>query len=97
MLFVKTFLLSYQSFTTPDKLLHKLIERYNVVRPDEMGLQQFDAIRTTIQVCISLVPRQAHANGASTVLVESVSQNGNRDTQLKILCWLICRVTNSCY
>ena len=52
MLFVKTFLLSYQSFTTPDKLLHKLIERYNVVRPDEMGLQQFDAIRTTIQVSV---------------------------------------------
>ena len=50
MLFVKTFLLSYQSFTTPDKLLHKLIERYNVVRPEDMGLQQFDAIRTTIQV-----------------------------------------------
>ena len=54
MLFVKTFLLSYQSFTTPDKLLHKLIERYNVVRPDEMGLQQFDAIRTTIQVSVEI-------------------------------------------
>jgi len=55
MLFVKTFLLSYQSFTTPDKLLHKLIERYNVVRPDEMGLQQFDAIRTTIQVLMNFM------------------------------------------
>jgi len=50
MIFVKTFLLSYQSFTTPDKLLHKLIERYNVVRAEGMDLQQFDANRTTIQV-----------------------------------------------
>lgn len=47
--FVKTFLLTYQSFATPDKLLRKLIERYNVVRPDDMSLVEFAHMRQTIQ------------------------------------------------
>ena len=47
--FVKTFLLTYQSYATPDKLLRKLIERYNVVRPDDMALLQFGQMRQTIQ------------------------------------------------
>ena len=50
MQFVKTFLLSYQSFTTPLRLLGKLVERYNVVRPEGMPLQEFRALRITIQV-----------------------------------------------
>ena len=47
--FVKTFLLTYQSYATPDKLLRKLIERYNVVRPYDMPLMQFGQMRQTIQ------------------------------------------------
>lgn len=47
--FVKTFLLTYQSFATPDKLLRKLIERYNVVRPDSMSIAEFGQMRQTIQ------------------------------------------------
>jgi hypothetical protein len=47
--FVKTFLLTYQSFATPDKLLRKLIERYNVVRPKGMSLTGFAQMRQTIQ------------------------------------------------
>lgn len=47
--FVKTFLLTYQSFATPDKLLRKLIERYNVVRPGVMPLVEFAQMRQTIQ------------------------------------------------
>lgn len=47
--FVKTFLLTYQSFSTPDRLLKKLIERYNVVRPEDKTLAQFTQMRQTIQ------------------------------------------------
>lgn len=47
--FVKTFLLTYQSYATPDKLLRKLIERYNVVRPSGMSLGEFSQMRQTIQ------------------------------------------------
>ena len=47
--FVKTFLYTYQSFATPEKLLKKLIERYNVVRPDGMSIRQFAVLRQTIQ------------------------------------------------
>ena len=50
MQFVKTFLLSYQSFTTPLRLLGKLVERYNVVRPEGMSLKKFHTFRITIQV-----------------------------------------------
>ena len=47
--FVKTFLYTYQSFATPEKLLKKLIERYNVVRPGGMPFQEFTMLRQTIQ------------------------------------------------
>ena len=47
--FVKTFLFTYQAFTTPEKLLRKLIERYNVVCPEGMPLKEFDVMRQTIQ------------------------------------------------
>lgn len=48
--FVKTFLLTYQSFVTPDDLLSKLIERYHVVRPEGMPLKEFVIMRQTIQL-----------------------------------------------
>lgn len=47
--FVKTFLYTYQSFSTPEKLLKKLIERYNVVRPEGMPLKTFSVMKQTIQ------------------------------------------------
>ena len=47
--FVKTFLYTYQSFSTPERLLKKLIERYNVVRPEGMSLKAFSVMKQTIQ------------------------------------------------
>lgn len=47
--FVKTFLFTYQAFTTPEKLFKKLLERYNVVRPEGMSLKEFGIMRQTIQ------------------------------------------------
>ena len=47
--FVKTFLYTYQSFSTPERLLKKLIERYNVVRPSGMPLKTFSTMKQTIQ------------------------------------------------
>lgn len=47
--FVKTFLYTYQSFSTPERLLKKLIERYNVVRPLGMSLKEFSVMKQTIQ------------------------------------------------
>ena len=47
--FVKTFLYTYQSFSTPERLLKKLIERYNVVRPEGMTLKAFSVMKQTIQ------------------------------------------------
>ncbi len=47
--FVKTFLYTYQSFATPDRLLRKLLERYNVVRPEGMSPQGFAVMKQTIQ------------------------------------------------
>ncbi|XP_019852599.1 PREDICTED: ras guanine nucleotide exchange factor K-like isoform X1 [Amphimedon queenslandica] len=47
--FVKAFLLTYQSYATPDKLLRKLVERYNVVRPSGTSLEEFSQMRQTIQ------------------------------------------------
>ena len=48
--FVKTFLYTYQSFATPERLLRKLVERYNVVRPGGMSLKGFAVMKQTIQV-----------------------------------------------
>ena len=47
--FVKTFLYTYQSFATPERLLKKLIERYNVVRPEAMSFREFAVLKQTIQ------------------------------------------------
>ncbi len=47
--FVKTFLYTYQSFATPERLLRKLIERYNVVRPAGMSFKGFAVMKQTIQ------------------------------------------------
>lgn len=47
--FVKTFLYTYQSFATPDRLLKKLVERYNVVRPSGMSFKDFAVVKQTIQ------------------------------------------------
>ena len=47
--FVKTFLYTYQSFATPQRLLKKLIERYNVVRPSTVGFKSFAVMKQTIQ------------------------------------------------
>ena len=46
---MKTFLYTYQSFATPEKLLKKLIERYNVVRPEGMSFREFAVLKQTIQ------------------------------------------------
>ena len=46
---MKTFLYTYQSFATPQRLLKKLIERYNVVRPPGMGFKSFGIMKQTIQ------------------------------------------------
>jgi len=55
--FVKTFLLTYQSFTTGTALLKKLIERYYVPRGNETTFSEWDKLRQTIQlrVCNVLV------------------------------------------
>ncbi len=50
--FVKTFLYTHQSFATPDRLLRKLLERYNVVRPEGMSPQGFAVMKQTIQACV---------------------------------------------
>lgn len=47
--FVKTFLLTYQSFTTPERLLQKLIERYNVVRAPNTTYADFQVTQKSIQ------------------------------------------------
>ena len=47
--FVKTFLYTYQSFSTPERLLKKLVERYNVVRRPGISLKEFFVQKQTIQ------------------------------------------------
>ncbi|KAJ1344889.1 hypothetical protein BSLG_000404 [Batrachochytrium salamandrivorans] len=48
--FVKTFLLTYQSFTTADVLLQKLSDRYAVPNLKGLSWPEFDKFRTTVQL-----------------------------------------------
>ncbi|TPX40913.1 hypothetical protein SeLEV6574_g06351 [Synchytrium endobioticum] len=48
--FVKTFLLTYQSFTSAFVLLKKLIERYHVPRIGNMSQGEFEKFRLTVQL-----------------------------------------------
>jgi hypothetical protein len=59
---VKTFLLTYQSFTTPSVLLRKLIERYHVPRQPynsrRLPFDEFDKLRIRIQLRVCNVIQQ---------------------------------------
>ncbi|OAJ38822.1 hypothetical protein BDEG_22722 [Batrachochytrium dendrobatidis JEL423] len=48
--FVKTFLLTYQSFTTSEILLQKLNDRYAVPNHKNLPWPEFDKFRTTVQL-----------------------------------------------
>eukprot|EP01137_Pigoraptor_chileana_P008598 Opistho-2@55665 len=48
--FVKTFVLTYQSFTTPEKLLEKLTERFNGIRQEGAKLLEFYSQQRNIQI-----------------------------------------------
>lgn len=48
--YVKTFLLTYQSFTTPAKLLQKLIQRYHVPIKEGLSEEDMRKISTPIQL-----------------------------------------------
>lgn len=58
--FMKTFLLTYQSFTTPGALLLKLIERYHVPWnvKDGMPFDEFDKMRLKVQLRVCNVLQQ---------------------------------------
>ena len=45
--FMQTFLLTYQSFTTPEKLLRKLIQRYQVPKPIDIDEAAFKTSKQT--------------------------------------------------
>lgn len=51
--YLKTFLLTYQSFTTPQKLLQKLIQRYHV--PQKPGMSDEEYKKVLLQFKILLV------------------------------------------
>lgn len=48
--FVRVFLLTYESFTTPAAFLKKLIERYHVPRLQPVSSEQHEKSRATIQL-----------------------------------------------
>lgn len=52
MIFVDTFLMTYQSFTTPHKLLTKLIQRWNVPLQFKTNSEDRSAIVKTIRLRI---------------------------------------------
>ena len=58
--FMKTFILTYQSFTTPTDLLKKLIERYHVPRQKDKGIPflDFDKFRLKVQFRVCNVIQQ---------------------------------------
>ena len=51
LMYTNAFLLTYQSFTTADKFFTKLVQRYNVPRPNAIGDDEF---RKTVQLPIQL-------------------------------------------
>lgn len=57
--YIKTFLMTYQSFMTPEQLLNKLAERYNVPRPQHMSFHDFDrTYRKNIRIRVLVVLKQ---------------------------------------
>lgn len=56
--FVKTLLLTYQSFTNARTLLHLLIERYHVPRNRDITFAQYDRLRLTVQLRVCNVMLQ---------------------------------------
>lgn len=54
MTYVKTFLLTYQSFTTPEKLLDKLIQRSRVPKSLDMGEEEYVKLKTVIHLRIGM-------------------------------------------
>jgi len=73
----KTFLLTYQSFTTPEKLLHKLIQRYHV--PKIVGITEIEfekTIRKPIQLRVINVLKnwvELHYNDFNEKLISSLN------------------------
>ncbi|KAJ6239114.1 ras guanine nucleotide exchange factor i-related [Anaeramoeba flamelloides] len=53
--YLHTFLMSYQSFTTPRDFLDKLIERYHVPKRQDQKFVEYQKIKKTIQISIGRV------------------------------------------
>lgn len=51
---MKAFLMTYTSFTTPQKLLRKLIQRYNVPQPQTKDSQEYENFIKNTQIPIQL-------------------------------------------
>ncbi|KAJ3444236.1 ras guanine nucleotide exchange factor i-related [Anaeramoeba flamelloides] len=61
--FIKTFLMTYQSFTTPKILLYKLFERYHVPKMSELNEEEYKKKRQCIQLRVCVVIRLLITNG----------------------------------
>lgn len=85
--FMKTFLLTYQSFTTPSAFLKKIIERYHVPRQMYKGstFQEFEKMRTKVQLrCCNVLQQwtKKHfydfVDFSGTLSSTQVNVNGNK-------------------